>query len=395
MTPPRREEEVIVPAKYSPSCYACLRSLKRQGVRTVVPSGYDNPPAFYSRYCDEAVSVDSPHDDLIAYRDAVLKLAARPSARTILPIFEEDAYLLSKYHERFAEHVNIVVPPLGLLERATDRIELAAVADSAGVPVAETQLLSDVESWSERQIVKSRYNLLTPDRFDDYPESEAHIIKQRAYLSPGAAPERAATIERMRHEPIVQEFVPAKNQYVFGALYDSGSPVTTFQHRQIRGETYTGGGGAHRESVALPKLERVGRDLLDELDWHGLACIEFRRHKETGEFMLIELNPRAWRSMAVAVKAGADFPSDYLSMTAGDAAAVDPTYETDVGMHYTYGMFTYLRSVLTGDSPNVGRPSLGETLSDIAVSTLGQPRFDYLRLDDPQPFVRGLLTAMR
>jgi predicted ATP-grasp superfamily ATP-dependent carboligase len=395
MAPPRTEDTVIVPAKYSPSCYACIRSLKRRGVRTVVPSGYDDPPATRSRYCDEAVSVPSPHDDLIAYRDALLELAARSSARTIIPIFEEDAYLLSKYREHFAEHVDLVVPPLGTLATAYDRVELAAAAESAGVPVPETTLLSDVDDWSGAQIVKSRYNLLTPDRFDEYSASESHMIKDQEYLEPGEAPEISATVERMRHEPIVQTLIPARDQYVFGALYEEGSPVTTFQHRQVRGETYAGGGGSYRESVAVPKLERAGRDLLNELDWHGLACVEFRRHEETGEFVLIELNPRIWRSTAVAVESGADFPSDYLSVSAGDAAAVDSTYRTGVGMHFTYGEFTYLRSVLESEYSNVERPSLHEALRDVAVSTVAHPRFDYLHLDDPQPFVRGLVNAIR
>jgi len=50
------------------------------------------------------------------------------------------------------------------------------------------------------------------------------------------------------------------------------------------------------------------RDLLDWLDWHGLACIEYIGDADTGEFVLVEINPRMWQSLAGAVAAGADFP---------------------------------------------------------------------------------------
>lgn len=386
---------MIVPAKYSPSCYACIRSLDRRGIRTVVPSGYEDVPVFYSRYCDEPVSVPSPHDDLVAYRDALLSLARRPSVRTILPIFEEDAYLLSRYRDRFDDVVDLVVPPLATLHDAYDRLRLCEIARRAGVAAPETAVLSDVDEWSSTQLVKSRYNLLTPDRFDTYDESQSHMVKHRAYLEPGEAPDRSATIERMRHEPIVQEFVPASHQFVFGALYDRGDPVTTFQHRQIRGETYAGGGGSYRESVSDPALEAAGRALLDRLEWHGLACIEFRRHAETGEFVLTELNPRIWRSTSLPVAAGADFPWHYWLLATGEADRIDPDYETDVGMHFAYGEWTYFRSVLNEEYPDVERPTVGEALRDVAVSTVTNPRFDYLRADDPQPFVRGMLQSLR
>jgi len=89
----------------------------------------------------------------------------------------------------------------------------------------------------------------------------------------------------MGHDPTVQEPIPVGEECIIGALYDRGDALAVLQHRQVRGTSYVGSGGAYRESVAVPGLESAVRDPLDELDWHGLACIEYIGDADTGEFV--------------------------------------------------------------------------------------------------------------
>ena len=105
----------------------------------------------------------------------------------------------------------------------------------------------------------------------------------------------------MGHDPTVQEPIPVGEECIIGALYDRGDALAVLQHRQVRGISYVGSGGAYRESVAVPGLESAVRDPLDELDWHGLACIEYIGDADTGEFVPVEINPRMWQSLAGAV----------------------------------------------------------------------------------------------
>ncbi|WP_134670877.1 carboxylate--amine ligase [Halorussus marinus] len=390
----RMGDAVLLPAKYSPSCYACLRSLAKRGIRTVVVSAKGSVPAFASRYCDEALTVPSPDEDLLAYRDALLSIAARPEVKTFVPTGEVDAYLLAKYSDEFEAHVTGVWPDLDRLRRVHDRLLLAEAAEAAGVPFPETQSFDDVDDWDRELVIKSRYNLLAGEYLDSLSERDAELNKTLKYLPPGERPDREAILAEMNHVPIVQECVPKRGEYLFGALYDRGEPAATFQHRQIRGETYAGGGGSYRESVDIPALEEVGRALLDELDWHGLACIEYMEDAETGEFVLTEINPRMWRSLAFAVAAGADFPYYYWQLANGEADRFGDGYEVGVGGHYLHGELTYLRSVLRDEYPNVERPPVGQTVWEIAASCYDQPNFDYLRLDDPGPFIRGVRSTI-
>ena len=382
------EEAVVVPTGSQSAAYQCVRSLGRRGI-PVIGVAHEIGAPFVSKYCHDFVEVPSPLDDWEAYRDALIEIVAERAVSTVVPCRETDAYLLSKYREEFEEHVSLVVPGLDTLETVHDRLRLAGAAREAGVPVPETRLLSETDDWAEKTIVKSRYNLLTNDYIDSYPPESMDVTKAVVHPEPGVRPDRAAIRTEMAHDPIVQEFVEKDGEYVFAALYDHGEPLATFQHKQIRGNSYTGGGGVYRESIYVEELERVGRALLDHLDWHGLACIEYIKDAETGEFVLVEINPRMWQSLPLAVTAGVDFPFYYWLRATGRAEEIVPGYETGVGCHRLDGEIGYLVSLFRDSSPHVERPSVRATLWEMARSCIEQPRFDFSHLDDLRPLLIG------
>ena len=385
----------VIPNSGPSRDYTCVRSLERRGVTPIFAHTDTRSVVLSSRYCGETIPLPSPTETLPGYRDALLDVAARPDVETIVPTREAAVYLLSKYSDSFRDHVSFVVPPLETLRTATDRLRLADVAEKAGVPVPETRLLTEVDDWDRRQIVKSRYNLLVEECVDGFSPQRAECVDTVEHVLPGERPDVAKLVEEMDHVPIAQEFVPTDGEYVFGALYDRGEPVATFQHRQIRGDSYTGGGGVYRKSVFVEELETVARRLLDHLEWHGLACVEYMRHATTGEFVLTEINPRMWKSLPTAVRAGADFPSYYWLAATGRTATIDPGYDLGVGTHSLYGEVNYLRNLIRDSSPHVDRPSSAATARSILASIYEEPSFDYSRLDDPGPFLKGAALVLR
>lgn len=383
-------DAVVLPMGLESKSYECVRTIAEHGLRPIVASEYDTVPAAGSRFCSETATVPSPETDLLAYRDALLELAASPDVATILPLRSRDTYLFSKYQSEFEEHISLVTPPMDLLRTVHDRTELVAAAERAGVAVPETGLLSEWEDRDREVIVKSRYNLLVDEYLDGYSERESATEDTVTHRRPGEELAVAELTEEMGHDPIVQEYIPSSHEYVFGALYDHGEPLATFQHRQIRGDSYTGGGGVYRKSTDIDALERVGRQLLGELDYHGLACIEYMKHAETGEYYLTEINPRLWQSVPCAIRAGAEFPWYYYLQATDQTEQIDPDYEVGFGTHQIYGEFNHLKSLFTDESSIVDRPSIPGTLRDVVVSCYEDPRFDDLRLDDPRPFLRAV-----
>jgi predicted ATP-grasp superfamily ATP-dependent carboligase len=380
----------LVPTGHEAASYVTVRSLARRGVDTIVASEKDGVPAAASRFCSERASLPDPREELLAYRDALIDLAERDDVATVVPVRPEDGYLLSRYYSEFDGAVSLPVPTMRQLERVHDRLALADAAATAEVPAPETRPLSAVSEWDQPLLVKSRYNVLADAYIEDLGPEHIDVVKDLVHVDADEPPERAGLRRTMHHEPIVQEFIPKDGEFVVGALYDHGTPLLTFQHEQIRGTSYTGGGGVYRQSMYDPELDAVARDLLAELDWHGLACIEYMRDARTGQYVLTEINPRLWQSLPVAVRAGADFPYGYWLQATGRGDEIVDDYELGVGSHLLHGELAYLVSVLTEASPYVERPSIARTLWDVASSCISDPHFDYAAADDPGPFLAGV-----
>ena len=383
-------DSVLIPTGTQMKSYAPMRSLNRRGIHTIVASERDRLPHFSSRYCSERVELPAPPENVIAYKDALLELARRSDVETIIPVRETDTFVFAKWGEEFSEHVSLVTPDLETLEKGHDRYRLAKEAETAGVPVAETRLLSEVDSWDGDVVVKSRYNLLTSAYVDSYPHDVAEELKHVKFLPAGAEPDTQALRSTMKHEPIVQEFVPQTDKILYTALWDHGEPLAQYQHRQIRQNSWVGGGGVYRKSVYSEAVEQRAEALLGHLDWHGFACIEYLEDEATGEWKFLEINPRVWQSMPEAVRANADFPYYYWLQSKGEGDQIDPDYELGKACHLLYGEASHLLSVLRDDSPFVERPSFLGTAWDIGTSILRHPRFDYIRADDPQFFLASL-----
>lgn len=383
----------VVPAISVPSSVACLRSLGRIGVSTIAISELKRPPAFRSKYCDATVSVPSPHDDLLGYRDALLSLVARDDVGTIIPLREEDVYVLAKYRSAFGRHVGTPWPSIETLSQVQDRIRLFQIARDAGVPIPETRLLDEDAEWDRKWIVKSRYALIADEYVEGCSPGNCVAPPSTSYLPPGRIPDVESQVEAMGHTPLLQEYIPTNEEYAFFAMYNDGEEVASFQHRQRRGYSYTGGASAFRESIEDPDLELAGRTLLDALEWHGPAMVEFLRDERTGQYRLMEVNPRFWSSLPFSVRAGADFPAYYWWVATGNAHRIENEYDAGMAGHLIRGELLYLRSVLRDDVELIDRPSFFTAVREIAASVVDHPRFDYLTVDDPVPFVIDMANA--
>lgn len=379
-------DAVVVPAIGTGSSLACIRSLGKRGVHTIAASADSSPASAQSKYCGEFQQVASPWNDVDAYARDLLALAERPDVRTLVPLREPDIYVLSKHRDEFAEYVSTPWMDFDGIRGVQDRLRLVDAAREAGVGTPVSGLADDWEHWGETTVVKPRDSLHVEDGTPGY--GGVH------FFDSGEEPDVDALTAEMNHVPLAQEYVPGSEERGFFALYDHGDPVVTFQHRRIRSYKYAGGASVFRKSVRDPALDDAGQRLLDALDWHGLAMVEFKRDPRDGEYKLMEINPRFWGSLSLPVAAGVDFPYWYYQLaTGGVDAAVRPAadasgsaYETGVGCHDLRGEFSYLHSLLAEEYEHTDPPAFLPELYAVGRSVVTDRNFDYLSLDDPGPF---------
>jgi len=107
---------------------------------------------------------------------------------------------------------------------------------------------------------------------------------------------------------MLQEFIPGHGAGVF-CLYNSGTPLAFFAHQRLREKPPQGGVSVLSESVPVnPLLKQYATRLLDGVNWHGVAMVEYRITPD-GQAYLMEVNTRFWGSLQLAIDSGVDFPA--------------------------------------------------------------------------------------
>ncbi|HLD46164.1 MAG TPA: ATP-grasp domain-containing protein, partial [bacterium] len=121
--------------------------------------------------------------------------------------------------------------------------------------------------------------------------------------------------------PMLQEYIKGYGCGFF-ALYDHGKCCVTFQHRRIREMPPSGGRSVAAETGFNPLVAEYGKQILDALQWHGLAMVEFKVD-ESGRPFLMEINAKLWGSIELAISAGVNFPQMMVDLHLGKQPAID------------------------------------------------------------------------
>jgi predicted ATP-grasp superfamily ATP-dependent carboligase len=132
--------------------------------------------------------------------------------------------------------------------------------------------------------------------------------------------------------PLIQEMIPMDGPFLaVGLLFDqAGEPVAGFVQRSLREFPVTGGSSTLRESISDPLLLAQAISLLREIGWVGLAQVEFKIDPRNGQPKLMEINPRCWNSIQLAIEAGVNFPLLLYKVAMG--IPFEPVFDYAVGV---------------------------------------------------------------
>ena len=95
-----------------------------------------------------------------------------------------------------------------------------------------------------------------------------------------------------------------------------------------------GGPGIFVETTDEPDLRDAAIALLEALDWHGPAQVEFKRDTRDGTPKLIDINARFWGTLDTSIQAGVNFP--LLACRIALEGDVQPIQSYRVGLRYRW-----------------------------------------------------------
>lgn len=315
------EMRVLINDGFRPST-AVVRALGLHGIHVDVLTSTAHGPACHSRYCRRRYFGPPPTRD--GFISRLIEILARESYDAFIPVGYEATLCCAQHQASLERLTKLGIADGESVRRAAEKRTAYEEAAVAGVPVPRTAYpatLAEATVFAQ----DFRYPIvIKPSR-----ETNGHSVCYARSLSDFSSVYKAFC-ERSGFSagalPMLQEFIPGHGCGFF-ALYQHGVCKRIFMHRRIREYPPSGGVSSCAESFFDPRLKEYGMRLLDRLRWHGLAMVEFRRDTRDSEFKLLEINPRFWGSLDLAVAAGVNFPYDLCQIIAGRELEYSDTYK--------------------------------------------------------------------
>ena len=298
--------DILLTYAWVRSTYVASRSLSSLGLNVCVADEGKIGMCQWSNKSKFVGIYRSPLSDPENFISDIVRLVEKTDVNILLPSHDETE-VIAKYREKLPKNLIIPIASYESINKANDKSKMIDVAVKLGVPIPKTldwsslidlQHKLDTVNW-KKFVVKLRKGNSSKGVF--YPPSKHEVIEKTSSL----CKQYNLSSDRL---PIIQERVDGDGWGV-SCLYWEGERIAFFTHKRLKEKITTGGTSTSRVSIRNPILEKYAFRILDEMNWHGLAMIEFKYNEETKEAWFIEVNPRLWGSLHLAISSGVNFPA--------------------------------------------------------------------------------------
>jgi len=283
---------------------AIARSLGRRGVEVhAAPSDFSSP-ALKSRYIAAVHRLPPYPLDPGLWESALALLIAEEDLRFVVPTSDSGLFMLRHHAERLGRE-RIGIANEGALEIFSDKANTRALAEAHGVPVASGRLIGGGETAAKLAATLGLPLVLKPRA--SYALGDVKTKRSARVVRDAAGLERELSSGAW-DGCVAESFFPGIGVGV-SVLAREGRILLAYQHRRLRESSETGASTRRVSERVDPALLAEVRPLAAAAKLDGVAMFEFRQDRRGGRHVLLEVNPRFWGSLPLAVAAGADFPA--------------------------------------------------------------------------------------
>jgi protein-tyrosine-phosphatase/predicted ATP-grasp superfamily ATP-dependent carboligase len=374
---------VLVLDGSSRAAVEAVQSLGKRGLEVHVAARADCP-AFHSRWAARTIAQPST-SDTPRFTDWLRALPDEYAL--IIPATGYSLHHLACLPHSDTLRERAVLPRPDALYIALDKARTIDLAVRLGISAPSSSLVTSPGERGKRRppcVLKPTRSVIVRD--DDLAEVFPELVHD--------AEQRKEALERLLREgPVLeQELVPGIGIGV-ECLYAGGTLIWSFAHERLHEGTGggLGSGSFYRKSIVPPPpLLQAAKTLLDDLRWHGVAMVEFKYDPATGRFWLMEINPRLWGSVALAIDAGVDFPYGMHCLATGADPGPQPNYREP-----------YYTRLVPPDLEWIGRQirragisRCVELLSFLRLLT-GRESWDHFAWTDPRPLMKSSTSFLQ
>jgi len=296
---------------------AAVRALRSAGYLPWLAVTGRDAYSLRSRACAGVVTVPDPQEDREEYLDAIERAADRLGVAAVLPGTDLALLALSSANGSLPEEIAFGVLDPETVHRATDKLGLDALAAQAGLntPPSIRCTAAEIESGLEVPLpaVVKPASTRTATADGGFATSYVHRAESREEL--------VSAVRSMPGEvALIQKAVEGALTASCGVCWQG--EVVAMAH-QVSRRIFPPGNGitAFAESVEPdPAVEAGVTQLMSLLRWSGIFQAQFVRSGQTS--YLIDLNPRIYGSLALAIAAGLNLPAIWADLLLGKTPRV-------------------------------------------------------------------------
>ena len=296
--------------------------------------------------------ITAPEEDALSCAAEIAAVARETRVAAVLPLDDHAVWLCdrtcwdhaSATHQNGTSRAVIAGPLAGSALLALDKRQQLTCAQAAGFMVPDSRDASQPPPGNGPWMVK--------------PALAVELRGRQLHRPAGRVATRCAEIRdvvaAIGGPAIVQPLISGSGEGVFGLATSRG--VTALSaHRRIRMMNPRGSGSSACRSVPVPDdLAGPVCEFISGSGWRGLFMIELLRdHQGTPWFM--ELNGRAWGSMALSVGRGLAYPAWAVQAALSpDFAPAEPADTPELVARHLGREIVHLGAVMTrGGAPRL------------------------------------------
>jgi D-aspartate ligase len=311
---------------------AIARNLAPHGVPVYGLSSRFDAPGNFSRWCRPFRSPDS-QDEPDRLVDYLMTLAdSLPGRAVLFPTRDQDIHFLERNREALAARYTLPQMEGDPLDRIMNKHRLAEAAEAEGVPTARTARVR-TSAEMDAAAVRFRYPVVVKPVFAHHWRAPgiADAVGRRKAVRISSREELQRffhAVEPFAPDLLLQEWIqgPDDQCHVLGAYRSPrGEWLGWFTARKMLQFPPEFGLGCVVRLTSNPDVAALGMRLLEALSFWGTAEVEFKRDPESGEYRLIEVNPRHWDQHALGLACGVNLAwIAYRDLTGKGALAPEP-----------------------------------------------------------------------
>lgn len=292
---------------------AIAECLKSSGYAVAALCSNKYEYGYHSKFIDEHYLGPDSHDENYAYW--VIRFLKGHHFDVLIPTSDATAEFMSFHKDTLTELTGVLMPDKDIFKKAYDKNELMKVCRENGFPHPFT---IDLHSYTDinddiEQLLKFPFpGLLKPNLTSGgRGMTLVNSIEELRQVYP--------SIHKQYGECHLQQFIKSGGKQIKVQIMTDldGEPIYSSVIWKQRYYPVNGGSSCCNITIGNPEIVDVCGKVLKAIGWVGFADFDLIENPDTGELLIMEINPRIPACIRSAFKSGVDYATMIADMTLG------------------------------------------------------------------------------